>query len=174
MLPKRLTTALGLRGVFTAKDTNSLISACNKLEIKIENNEQFEGEFNRYFVGPQAPIAPPYASFYLDGGGAIMGKTTQTVRELYDLMGLINPKEGSLPEDFLGLELDAYYQLLHIELTKNIHYLQSLRLHFLKEHIAMWIPLFIQAAKNSDHTPSPSLLALLDSLNAFINTELSN
>lgn len=174
MLSKRLTTALGLRDAFAAKDAKSLINACQMLNISVKNNEQFEGEFNRYFVGPEAPIAPPYASVYLEGSNLLMGETTQTVRELYALMGLTNPNEGAIPEDFLGLELDAYYQLLYIELTKKIHYLHSLRLYLLKEHMATWIPLFVQAAKNTAQSPSPSLLALLNSLSAFINTELSN
>ena len=173
MIPQRVKTAMALRDVFMAKDEASLIQGFHDLGINVSNIQKLEGDFNRHFVGPQAPIAAPYASLYLENTGLIMGETTHKVREFFALIGLANPNKDSIPEDFLGLELDAYYQLLYIELEKDITYLQALRRDFLKTHMAIWIPLFIQSVRNNTDNPFKEVLALVETLEAFINSELS-
>ncbi|MCK9256703.1 MAG: molecular chaperone TorD family protein [Sulfurospirillaceae bacterium] len=173
MLFDRLKIVQGLRDLFLANDSKAFHLACEALEVNTKNIDEFEGEFNRFFVGPKAPLAAPYASLYLESRGTIMSKTTESVRELYSFMGFVNPKEGSIPEDFLGLELDAYYQLLHVELVKKIDYLKSLRIFFLKNHILTWIPDFIESVKGASKKPSNELLALMDLIDAFFNSELS-
>lgn len=71
------------------------------------------------------------------------------------------------------MELDAYYQLLYIELIKDIQYLQALRYDFLKTHMAVWIPQFIKSVRDYTQKPSAEVLALVEILEAFINSELS-
>jgi len=173
MIPQRLEIAMALRDVFMAKNEASLAKGFEDLGIEVSDTQKLEGDFNRHFVGPQAPIAAPYASLYLDNAGLIMGETTHKVREFFGLIGLTNPNKDSIPEDFLGLELDAYYQLLYIEITKDITYLQAQRLDFLKTHMAAWIPLFIQSVRSNTDSPSKEVLALVDTLEAFINSELT-
>lgn len=172
MTLSRLADAKALRDVFNSSDTASLWEAFLSISPTPSSSALLlEAEFNRFFVGPDAPLAPPYASIYLEKSGLLMGKTTQEVRELYTLFGLKNPKEGQLPDDFLGFELDAYYQLLYIELHSNIFYLAPLRCYFLQEHMARWIIPFVKAALQ--HTPSVDLTQILTLLHRFIDTELS-
>ena len=172
MTPSRLADAKALRDIFNSTDTASLWAAFSVITPKTSSSPMLlEAEFNRFFVGPDAPLTPPYASIYLEKSGLLMSKTTQEVRELYTLFGLKNPKDGQQPDDFLGFELDAYYQLLYIELHSNILYLKSLRCYFLQEHMARWIFPFIEAA--AQHAPSADLTQVLDLLHRFITTELS-
>jgi len=173
MIPQRLKTVMALRDVFMAKNELMLAKGFQDLGINFDNTQQLEGDFNRYFVGPQAPIAAPYASLYLENSGMIMGETTHKVRDFFSLIGLSNPQKNKIPEDFLGLELDAYYQLLYIELIKDIQYLQALRYDFLKTHMAVWIPQFIKSVRDYTQKPSAEVLALVEILEAFINSELS-
>ncbi|MBE0495723.1 MAG: molecular chaperone TorD family protein [Campylobacterales bacterium] len=172
MTLSRLADAKALRDIFNSTDTASLWAAFLSISpTPVSSSCHLEAEFNRFFVGPQAPLVPPYASLYLENSGLIMSKTTQHVKELYTLFGLKNPKDGQLPDDFLGFELDAYYQLLYIEIHSNILYLKSLRCYFLQEHMAQWMLPFVEAAKQ--HAPSPDMLQILDVLHRFIDTELS-
>lgn len=63
--------------------------------------------FNRLFVGPGPVAAPPYASVYLETERRLMGEATLFAREAYAVLGLASPWQGSLPDDHIGLELDA-------------------------------------------------------------------
>lgn len=63
--------------------------------------------FNRLFVGPGPVAAPPYASVYLETERRLMGEATLFAREAYAALGLASPWQGSLPDDHIGLELDA-------------------------------------------------------------------
>lgn len=172
MTLSRLDDAKALRDIFNSSNTASLWVAFLTISPTTNSSPMLlEAEFNRFFVGPDAPLAPPYASLYLEKSGLIMSKTTQEVKEIYSLFGLKNPKEGQQPDDFLGFELDAYYQLLYIEIQSNIHYLEPLRRYFLQEHMARWILPFVEAVKQ--HAPSPALTQIVDLLQRFITTELS-
>ncbi|MBN2963555.1 molecular chaperone TorD family protein [Sulfurospirillum sp. T05] len=172
MTLSRLADAKALRDIFNSTDTASLWAAFGAISSETSSSAMsLEAEFNRFFVGPDAPLAPPYASIYLEKSGLLMSKTTQEVRGLYTLFGLKNPKDGQQPDDFLGFELDAYYQLLYIELHSNILYLKPLRCYFLQEHMARWILPFVEAVKQ--HAPSPALTQIVDLLQRFITTELS-
>lgn len=63
--------------------------------------------FNRLFVGPGPVAAPPYASVYLETERRLMGEAALFAREAYAALGLASPWQGSLPDDHIGLELDA-------------------------------------------------------------------
>ena len=134
-----------LRDFFNAQDTKALGTAFRALEFPIDvDDETLETLFNRYFVGPMEPLAAPYASIYLDDPDVVMGKSTMLVRNLYETMGFVYPLKNSVPEDYIGIELDAYYQLVYLEEVKKVTYLSELRHYFLHEHLAQWIPKFCE------------------------------
>lgn len=169
----RLERADALRKIFLSADSRELWIAFSALSTGVEPTEiQLESDFNRYFVGPEEPLAPPYASLYLDKTECIMSESMEKVRELYALMGLINPRKNKLPDDHIGLELDAYYQLLYIEQVEKISYLKDLRRYFLEEHIQTWIFEFIETGLEAKEYSSEAIRTILTELKEFIEIEI--
>jgi len=169
----RLKTAKNLRDIFLSNNSKELFEAFSDLvqDTKISEIE-LETQFNYFFIGPDTPIAPPYASIYLDEEEALMTKTTMQIRDLYEIMGFKNSLKDKVPEDFIGLELDAYYQLLFIEIEKDIPYLKDLRTYFLCEHINTWIFKFTNRVLENKDTKSYAINLLIKELNSFFQNEL--
>lgn len=170
---KRLKKISILKNIFLSTNEDELFNAFLELnsDIKIDKTE-LESDYNKYFIGPDSPIAPPYASIYIDEENALMTKTTMHIRNLYEIMGFKNSLKNKIPEDQLGLELDAYYQLLYIELEKDIKYLQNLRIYFLKEHINIWIFKFINRVLEHKEKSSNAINLIIKELNSFFQNEL--
>ncbi len=64
---ERLKTAKDLRDIFLSNNSKELFEAFSSLLEDTNISEiELETDFNYYFVGPDTPIAPPYASIYLD------------------------------------------------------------------------------------------------------------
>ena len=53
--------------------------------------DKLEFAFNRLFVGPRCPLAPPFASCYMDVERTLMGPTTLRVRGMRRACGLAAP-----------------------------------------------------------------------------------
>lgn len=159
----RLDDVKHLRDIFNAQNSQELKRAFDALHSCIEiSEEDLEVQFNRYFIGPMEPIADPFASIYIDDPDVVMSKSTLHVRELYETMGFTYPLKNIIPDDHLGVELDAYYQLLYLEEAKEITYLSDLRHYFLHEHINLWVPRFIERAfKESEHDSKAITFILL-------------
>lgn len=161
-----------LRDVFNAQNSQALKKAFDSLGSFITiSEEDLEVAFNRYFVGPMEPIADPFASVYLDNPDVVMSKSTLQVRELYETMGFTYPLKNVIPEDHLGVELDAYYQLLYLEENKNITYLSELRHYFLHEHMNLWIPRFIEKALRQSEHDSKAITFILLQLKSLLIRE---
>lgn len=110
--------------------------------------DALEFAFNRLFVGPAAPVAPPYASAWLDPERRLMGDVTGRVTAVYDTIGLCSPLAGSVPDDHLALELDAALALAALVADAPAPLppdapVALLRRWFVDEHLAQWLPLFI-------------------------------
>lgn len=164
-----------LRNIFISSNSEELLDAFIGLNGDLEVSKvSLESDFNRYFIGPDSPIASPYASIYLDKQEALMSQSTEKVRELYDLMGFVNPLKGTQPDDFIGLELDAYYQLLYLEEEKNIDYLRDLRLHFLFEHLEKWIFDFVEVVKANEEKPSIAVNIIVKELKSYFENEIEH
>ncbi len=167
---QRLEKVLILKNIFSSKNEDELFKAFSELNSGLEvDKTTLESDFNRYFIGPDAPIAPPYSSVYIDKTDSLMTETTQKVRDLYEIMGFKNKLKNSIPEDFLGLELDAYYQLLFIEEKTN--YLSEIRCYFLFEHIKVWIYDFIEAVLSNKDNPSDAINYIVQELKLFFDNE---
>jgi TorA maturation chaperone TorD len=126
--------------------------------------------FNRLFVGPMALQAPPYASYYLEPEPQLMGKTTLKVRRLYEMAGLVSPLHGRLPDDHLGVELDAALGLLTLAEHFDVEEPRALWRFFLHEHLASWVPRFLDQARNAE-TGHPAIDLALDRLEAWLEDQ---
>lgn len=127
--------------------------------------QESEYAYNRLFIGPSQVPAAPYASLYLMQEPQFMGASTLDIRQFFSNLGLAVPNQGSVPDDHLAFELDAW-----VALCTTLHNLpeQSQAQHevleafhwLISEHMNLWIPLFIhKALAQSDLTP-PLYLAL--------------
>jgi TorA maturation chaperone TorD len=114
-------------------------------------------EYTRLFIGPQNPPAVPYASFYLSESHLLMTDETIYVRNRYLDAGMAVKDLYRIPDDHIGIELEFIYFLTQ----KIIEYFEQgkqqeasrlfeMRSNFLKEHMALWTPVF--ADKVIEHT----------------------
>lgn len=151
-----LSLAMALRDFFSASCAAELADAvpalCAGRTLGEDEARELEYEFNRLFVGPQAVPAPPFASIYLEKEPQLMGRSTLEVREFYLGLGLAVP-EGGAPDDFLPYELDAWARLFTLELDEENdearHALREARVWLVQEHMARWIPAFIERTREA-------------------------
>ena len=168
----RLDDVKHLRDIFNAQNSQELKRAFDALHSCIEiSEEDLEVQFNCYFIGPMEPIADPFASIYIDDPDVVMSKSTLHVRELYETMGFTYSLKNVVPEDHLGVELDAYYQLLFLEEAKEITYLSDLRHYFLHEHLALWIPRFLERGLAQSEHASAAMIFILMQLKSLLIRE---
>jgi len=70
-----------------------------------------ESDFNRLFVGPGQPLAPPWESYYLSRDHLLFQEQTLAVRQAYRRFGLEAPHLHSEPDDSLSIELSFMAEL---------------------------------------------------------------
>jgi DMSO reductase family type II enzyme chaperone len=161
-----------LKRAAVALDAQALGSAVEKLvgalEITQGQTEQalctLEVEFNRLFVGPGRPQAPPYESFYRDKWGLVMGPSARDVERRYAEAGLaLAPDHHDLP-DHVATELGfmAYLAMQEAEARDGDRqtWLRRERL-FLRDHLSVWLPLFCRRVKEASRHPFYTALAEL-------------
>ncbi|MDR0247094.1 MAG: molecular chaperone TorD family protein [Burkholderiales bacterium] len=173
--------ALAFRDFFVARDAATLASACSALlkcgalaadtlnEITDWSQEEFA--FNRFFVGPMAPIAAPYASVWLSPEPFLMTAETLKIRAFYATLGLEAPADGT-PDDFLPFELESYTILCSLKETAQsseaIAAVDEALSWLVTEHWRRWLPPFLNAAL-SDETLPPVLRAVLTGFGEWVN-----
>ena len=167
---------LALRDFFFACEGGQLAAAyCTLRDLTQElpplhSQDELEFAFNRLFVGPKAPVAPPYASAYLDRQHSVMGEVTLGVRETYHALGLASAVEGVVPDDHLALELDALLAMGRACRTNSSPEMEELRRRFLEEHVLRWLPEFTSRAVQSEETPD-TVKGVVNLLTAWLETE---
>jgi TorA maturation chaperone TorD len=72
---------------------------------------ELEADFNRLFVGPGMPLAPPWESYYLNRDHLLFQEQTLAVREAYWRFGLEAAHAKCEPDDSLSLELSFMAEL---------------------------------------------------------------
>jgi TorA maturation chaperone TorD len=157
-----------LRDFFSAVDAADIESAAKEISrhFSLPLNAaidwvEVEYDFNRLFVGPRAVPAPPYASAYRDEP-ALMGLPTLEVRDAYRRLGLAVPDQGATPDDHLAFELDAmvaFDALAGSVAAGEEAELAGLRAWFVAEHMAGWVPRFIEAARGQEDVSPPVAMA---------------
>ncbi|MCG8617892.1 MAG: molecular chaperone TorD family protein [Desulfobacterales bacterium] len=164
----------GLRDFFAAVDAAALqaaYAATNNFPLDKVDWQQVEYDFNRLFVGPAAPAAPPYASVYLDENADLMGKSTLGIRQLYNSLGMQVPDPGALPDDFISYELDALLVILGQQ-PLDMKALKSL----VSRHMGAWVPAFCERCRQADRVPQPvrHMVDLLESLVHTLSQSITN
>jgi len=119
----------------------------------VDDWDAVEFAFNRLFIGPKAPLAPPFSSVYLEPEPQVMGKSTLIARQVFEMIGLQSPWQGTLPDDHLSLELDACLRFSEIRQAANSHEAEELWNYFLFDHLAKWLPLWIDRVRKADQVP---------------------
>jgi TorA maturation chaperone TorD len=132
-----------------------------------------EFSFNRLFVGPKAPTAPPFASVYLEPEPQLMGPSTLRVRQIYQLAGLQSPLKNKVPDDHISYELDCLRQfsvaLNQIPSTE----MSALRDYLLINHLQCWLPSFIRRVRTATNVHG-AILFVVDCLEAWLLREVEN
>jgi TorA maturation chaperone TorD len=147
------------------------------LEITQSQTEQalraLEIEYNRLFVGPGRPQAPPYESCYRDKWGLVMGRSARDVERRYAEAGLeLAPDHRDLP-DHVATELGfmAYLATREAEAKDEERQLWVEREHLLlRDHLTVWLPLFCQRVKEASQHPFYTALAELT--DTFVSLDL--
>lgn len=138
------------------------------LEIPEDQAEQalrtLEIEYNRLFVGPGRPQAPPYESVYRDPRGLVMGPAARAVERRYAEAGLaLEPGYHDLP-DHVATELGfmAYLATQEAEAQDEdtLAWLDRERT-FLRDHLTVWLPRFCQRVRKASQHPFYAALAEL-------------
>ena len=103
-------------------------------------------EYQRLFIGPGPLVAPPWESYYRSREHLLFEEWTYQIREQYHLFGLQYKNENNEPDDHLLLELEFMLYLVDSCLqetkTDRLVELISSQIHFLENHLTMWIPYF--------------------------------
>lgn len=90
-------------------------SFINKLRIlKGEKLDTARWEYNRLFIGPRRPLAPPFESIYRSDKQLQMQKFTFEVREYYEQIGLEVEIGSQFPDDFIGFEFQYLFYISHL------------------------------------------------------------
>ena len=126
--------------------------------------QALEVEYNRLFVGPGRPEAPPYESVYRDPRGQVLGAATQDVVQKYAEAGLApEPDHHDLP-DHVATELGfmAYLALRESgSWGTDVSTWSERARTFLQEHLAAWLPAFCVRVLNESRHPFYVALARL-------------
>ncbi len=116
-----------------------------------EWKDELSLEFARLFIGPVHPPAVPYASFYLSETRSLMTQETLAVRNRYLAAGLALKDLYQIPDDHIAMEIEFLYYLTRetvqsMEAGRNEEASEflTMRNDFLKEHMALWVPLFVE------------------------------
>jgi len=170
---------LALRDFFSAKNSNEIkIAYLSLVEDSISapdvnNWQELEFAFNRFFVGPQAPHAPPFASVYLDIEPQLMSKSTMFIRDIYAILGLEAPMKNKVPDDHISYELDAIYQISIVLNKVPSKEMFAMKEYLMNEHLSIWLPLFINKVRQVDNVPD-AFLYVVKHLENFVKDEISN
>lgn len=157
--------AEALRDFFLASTGEEMAHALALLPGFTNAPEEFEDgleyEFNRLFIGPQPPLAPPYASVYLEREPRLMGEATLEIGRFYEALGF-GVSIAGLPADFLALELEAWL-LLETLAKENPHEDIERARQYLWNHLHDWLPLFTGRMRECALSPAMKKIAdLLD------------
>lgn len=158
-----------LRDFFIARDADEMRSAAQQIADRFRlpldaatDWQEVEYDYNRLFVGPLALPSPPYASAYQEDP-VLMAEPALAARTAYNTLGLSVPDQGTTPDDHLAFELDAVAAcnaLLAQQDTVVGDEVRKVCSWFVTEHMAGWIPRFIESVKQQPRVTQPVIMAV--------------
>ncbi len=149
----------GIGGVIIPADENGETGGLAKMVDSVRRNsarlnewaEDLSLEFVRLFIGPVHPPVVPYASFYLSESRSLMTEETLEVRKRYLRAGLALKDLHQIPDDHVAMEIEFLYYLTRQAIQGledgregETSKVLAMRNEFIKEHVALWVPLFIE------------------------------
>lgn len=172
-------TISALRDFFIARNGSEMGEALQLLCKSIgeppsisQNLDDLEFSYNRLFIGPKSVPAPPFASVYIDPEHQLMGVSTTRILNLYKLLGLSSPWEGSVPPDHLSVELDAVIHFKNILAENYSEELTAIWHYFLHNHLAVWVPQFIDRVMAEKNIPA-ELRLVINQLREWLEKEIA-
>ena len=133
--------------------------------------EQVKREYRTLFIGPEEMPAPPWESVYMGEEAALFQEVTLEVRKAYRAFGMQAEAYQRVPDDSLALELAFMSGLAERALNAfrgedrtEAERCLSGSLDFLKRHLLLWIPKFLERMAGSPtDCLYPQLSLILDS-----------
>jgi TorA maturation chaperone TorD len=118
-----------------------------------------ERDYTRLFINAYPRmVAPPYGSVYLDGKGKVWGESTSRVNNLYREAGLEIAEDFHNIPDHAAAELNFAAFLLS-EPGEGEGSGSDIYMKLVTEHLALWMPLFLQRVIEGARQPLYALLA---------------
>ena len=150
-------------------------------KIRVKTNdpaflEDVKTEYMHLFVGPVQLVAPPWESVYCGEDAMLFQEVTLKVREIYRGFGLLPEGYPHVADDSLALEL-AFMAKLAERALEDLHNEDEIGLgrllesseDFLKQHLLVWIPKFLERMqKTRTQILYPQLCVVL---NAFLKRD---
>jgi TorA maturation chaperone TorD len=125
-------------------------------------------EATRLFEGPGKPAAPPFGSYYRNGG-QLMGPEAIAVRKAY-LAERLMPQDSHVPHDHLLLELGFMAALARLAFDKKVEEPLLASRRFLAEHMLSWLPYWRRNLEAAE--PHPFYAGLGDFTLAVLEQDL--
>ena len=133
--------------------------------------EQVKREYRTLFIGPEEMPAPPWESVYMGEEAALFQEVTLEVRKAYRAFGMQAEAYQRVPDDSLALELafmsglaERALNALRSEDRAEGERCLNGSLDFLKKHLLLWIPKFLERMAGSPtDCLYPQLSLILDS-----------
>lgn len=132
-------------GVKTSEKITALIAQGLKQDL----SEQYQ----QLFIGPNELPAPPWGSVYLDPESVIFGNSLLALRDFLRHHQIEFQAQQDEPEDHIGLML-----MLAAYLVENRPHLVT---EFLREHLLVWAPHFLEQLAKVENVPFYQGLAIL-------------
>lgn len=134
------------------------LQACSQV---VEKERTIMGyEFNRLFIGPKPPAAPPYESVYLSSQRLVMQEQTLAVRKMYLAENLQAVNQWNMPDDFIAAELEFAGYLLTRAVEEwngeNVvrgQYYSEFYTKFWAEHLGLWLGAFTETIRQASKLP---------------------
>lgn len=111
-------------------------------------------DYARLFLGPNAILAKPYGSIWLEGNNTVMGESTMAVQELYREGGFEISEDFREVPDHIAVELEFLYLLIYRESEARrdgrpdaAQAMVDLRRRFVDRHLGAWVKPFAAAVK---------------------------
>jgi putative dimethyl sulfoxide reductase chaperone len=168
-----MTRAAGALNPDLARHASELESAFSR-----EGPEGLLPDYARLFLGPPAPLAPPYGSVWLEDGRRVMGESTLAAMDLYAELGFELDEGFQEPPDHIAAELEFLYLIIFRENearrdgeVETLRKISDLKRRFLARHLACWLRPFASAVGSG--AQSAFYPALADLTLSFVEAERS-
>ena len=144
----------------TSHAVDSAAALFDKLaEAAAASTDSLNSEYMRLFVGPNAPVAPPWESVYREPGRCLYNASTLAVETAYRELPFTCGDTPDGPKDHVAFEcaflsacfqraLDALSAGNEAEATRCCQVANR----FVRDHLSRWVPEFAQSA-DTETTP---------------------